>query len=407
MSVLVYLFRPLTPSLTNDHKITEILFGRRRTHDDDEAHLQLFFHILSDLEGHDSVQDIVFEALHKDLPFQWCKEALYDTVNPFGDMRQVDYKTLWTFNIVNGTLLYTNRHCSSKIRLDYLRSRPISLPDFEYLGPPVPSLLHLTMSSSMPYWIPDIQVDERTRAFSHRILCDFNHQWRHIIRNNYNIITLRVFARALIRLATLQFEVREETRSRHGIRGNYVWITDLPKWRPFEANIVLVGKVYVITCHSVLDGISMAQKHANCQEYKFKERANYMVLSVRHIVLCRVSPYQFEYTTPLLLLNGDQKPSSLALDYLIWATADEYPITRLHILPCELQNNILQHATIGPVAAARLGCVLGLGSPFVWKDCSMKISLEETYTNRTEWSPVESQLWFQESQVGIVYRGRT
>lgn len=55
------------------------------------------------------------------------------------------------------------------------------------------------------------------RAFAHRLLRDFHHQWRHILRNNYNLVTLRVFSRAMIRISTLDFEAHENTGG-HGLR---------------------------------------------------------------------------------------------------------------------------------------------------------------------------------------------
>ncbi|KAF1959408.1 hypothetical protein CC80DRAFT_406620, partial [Byssothecium circinans] len=352
-------------------------------------------------------------ALRKDLPFTWNKEEVYDTVNPFGDPRQGDFESLWTFDIDNDTLLHTNRYRRTQISLALLRDRPVTLADMTYLGPPVPSPVDPTAGLTEPYWKPQVQVEPRIRAFAHRILCDFNHQWRHILRSNYNTITLRVLARAIIRLSTLRFDVHEETGSRHGTGSNYVWITRLPWWEPFQDDIIPVGDVYVVVCPSIQEGISMVQEHSKSHtEGSLRQRERYMVLSVKHIMLCRATgPDKLEYTAPEPLFNGNHSvgpPSVLALDYLLWATASCIPSisTPLQLLPIEIQDIILSYASAGTVAAARIGCLLGIGSPFLWMDGPLRVCLMETCTIRPVGVPVESQAWIDDKSVGIVYRGR-
>ncbi|KAF2785936.1 hypothetical protein K505DRAFT_380591 [Melanomma pulvis-pyrius CBS 109.77] len=415
---IAYLLAPLPPALTeaNSRFKTRIISGRRRVEDDDdEVQLQLFSKILLNLE-----KDATFDALHAGLPFKWTETEPYDTVNPFGDFRQIDFKALWTFDLPNDILLYINRHHRAHIPLGVLRSSPVTLGDMESLGPPVPPLLHPTLDSAMPCWKPQIQVDERNSVFIYRILRDFDYQWRHILRNNYNTITLRVLARAIIRLSTLDFEIREETGSRHGVGGEWVYITELPAWEPFRTDIVPLGDVHVIVCHSIQDGLSKAKKHIASQQsiaavkttdYTHK-RLDYIILSVKHIVLCRaIGPYELEHTAPQPLFNGNpdvEPPSKLALDYLLWAITPAVSLvnTPLLSLPVEVQDIILGYASVGPVAAAKTGCLLSLGTPFLWKDGPLEIRLEDVRMDRHQWSPVESQLWFPESKVGITYRGR-
>ena len=137
-----------------------------------------------------------------------------------------------------------------------------------------------------------------------------------------------------------------------------------------------------------------------------------MILSIKHIVLCRLTSLNtLEYTAPEPLFNGNYgigPPSDLALDYLIWAAAAAKVsiLTPFQSLPLEVQDIILHYVSAGTVAAAKVGCLLGLGSPFLWRDGPLHIKLEETYTQRTPWSPVESQVWFDGHKSGIVYKGR-
>jgi hypothetical protein len=366
--------------------------------------------------------DATYDALLSEIPFKWNDDEYYDTVNPFGDLRQIDYDALWTFDIANDVLRYTNCSRCSHISLSLLRRGGVSLADMEALGGPVPDPLTPTFDPATQYWEPQVEKDDRTRAFTNRVLLDFNHQWRHILRNRYNSTTLRVLARAIIRLATLDFEVREETGGRHGQRGSYVWITKLPPWEPFAENIVPVGNVNVVVCQSLDEGLAMAQEHFSSHEKKTTERAtailsmqnelHYMVLSIKHIMLCHASDStKLKHTAPEALFNGNHgtgHPSELALDYLLWATASARRVIRtpLQSLPVEVQDMILEHVSAGTVAAAKVGCSLGLGSPFLWKDGPLSLTLEETWTFRMPGMPVESQIWFGEQRSGIVYLGR-
>lgn len=318
-------------------------------------------------------------------------------------------------------LRYTNRDGCSQIPLALLRERIVSLADMESLSGPVPLPLEPTFDSEMPYWKPQVEVDDRIRAFTHRLLRDFNHQWRHILRNHYNSTTLRVLVRAIIRLSTLDFEVRDNIGG-HGLPVVHVWITHLPAWEPFKTDIVRVGNVYVVLCQAIQEGLSVAQQHVSSRKFSTPEspsttdcgeaQAHYMILSVRHIMLCHATgPNSIRHTTPEPLFNGEygiEPPSDLALDYLIWATASARPSisTTLQSLPIEVQDIILNYVSAGTVVATKVGCLLGLGSPFSWKDGSLKVTLEERYSIRPSGSSVESQVWFDEHKSGIVYLAR-
>ncbi|RMZ72438.1 Fatty acid hydroxylase [Pyrenophora seminiperda CCB06] len=232
---------------------------------------------------------------------------------------------------------------------------------------------HTFDDAKAPYWKPQhVQVDSRMREFGHRLLRNFHYVWRHILRDTYNGIMLRVLARATVLLATLDFEVKRYTM-RADDRP-----TQLPGWEPFEEEIVRVGAVWVVVCQDLEKGLEVAREHVASSSQEFRqtetssttmasgeERAHYMILSVKHIMLCHVtttttdqaSPF-FQHTAPEPLFNGDSTtcpPSDLALDYLLWATASARPSrisTPIHFLPVELQDEILDHTSF-PVAPIR------------------------------------------------------
>lgn len=404
---------------------TRIFIGTRFTEEGDEEHLGRF----SDVFDNTSLASVsctkppahaetTFDPLRKNLPFKWYDDEKFDTANPFGDSRQIQYHALWTFDTQRCTLRLTNAKGRWQIPFARLRKRPVSLDDMQLLGGPVPVLPEPVLDKSISYWKPQIVVDGRVRAFTHRLLRDFHHQWRHILRNEYNSVTSRKLARAIIRLSTLDFEVRENTGG-HGRRGVHVWIMQLLAWESFETNILRVGNLWIVLCEDILKGLSMAQHHSASPEFirtqnssttKPEEpQAHYMIMSVKYVMLCHATgPSALLYTSPERLFNGDYNTrplSPLALDYLVWATSVARPSvdSPFQRLPIELQDMILSYVSVGTVAAAKLGCILGLGSPFSWKDGPFRVSLEERYTIRPSRSPVESEIWFGEHKSGIVY----
>lgn len=360
-----------------------------------------------------------FDTLHKQLPFKWNDDKKYDIINPFGDPRELQYHALWTFDTQNNLLRYTNANSRRQMPLALLRERTVSLGDMISIGGPIPVPMECKLDST-PEWKPQIQVNDRLRAFSHRLLRDFHNKWRHILRNDYNSTTLRVLARAIIWLSTLDYEVRENTGG-HDPRGVHVWITQLPAWKPFETHIVRVGDIWVVLCQDMQSGLSIAHKHRASQKLSTAEdpssieseetQANYMILSVKHIMLCHAAGPTLKHTAPEPLFNGDHDvspASDLALDYLIWATTSARPLvfTPIQLLPVETQDTILHYVSLGTVVAAKEGCLLGLGSPFLWKDGSLIVTLEERHVTRPSGSSAESQVWFGGHKSGIVYLAR-
>ncbi|KAF2493951.1 hypothetical protein BU16DRAFT_60318 [Lophium mytilinum] len=413
--VLAYLLSESLPTLPEvevvdpHHTTTRIIVGVRKAYESNEEQLQRFSNILLDLG-----KDATFDALYNTCPFRWSDGDMYDTIVPFGDEREAQYQSLWTFDIQNDVLRYTNRDGCSQIPLALLRERAVSLSDMKPLEGPLPLPFKPAFDPEGPYWEPQIKVGNRLRAFTHHLLHDFHHQWRHIHRRRYNSITLRALARAIIRLSTLDFEVRQNTGEGRVPLGLHVRITELPAWEPFENDIVRVGSIYVVLCQHIQEGLSMARRHLSSRDCSKKTasgeaQAQYMVLSVKSIMLCHVTiQHSLECTVPEPLFNGIEPPSGLALDYLIWATASARPwiFTPLQSLPIEIQNIILDYEVIGTLEAAKVGCLLGLGSPFLWKDGPLEVTLEERHLPLPSGSTVESQLWFGEHKSGIVYWAR-
>ncbi|KAF2475476.1 uncharacterized protein BDR25DRAFT_310840 [Lindgomyces ingoldianus] len=130
-----------------------------------------------------------FDVLHKSLTFKWNDGEKYATANPFGDPRQFQYHTPWIFDTQNDVLRDTNCGGCSQIPPALFRERVVNISDMESIGGLVPLPFEPTFDSEMPSW---------DRNLTQILRCDFHTQWRHIPRNEYNPVTLRVLAKAIV-----------------------------------------------------------------------------------------------------------------------------------------------------------------------------------------------------------------
>ena len=357
--------------------------------------------------------DATLDALYGSRKFVWHKEIVpYDIVNPFGDQR-ASRELWWIFDLHRDILLRLDQHSRTQIPLRMLRAGTASLADFGSLSPPVPLVTHPVLDLSTRYWKPQFRVDERTRVLLHRILRDFNHQWRHLLRNDFNFHSLRVLTRAIIRLLTLDFEIRHDDCSHK----EWVTTSELPSWEPFNADVVQYEDVHIIMCQSIQDGMLKAKAHAACRHFNITNgrddcgqiRPDYVILSVKQVVLCRTTDSkEISFTAPEPLFNGNYgvaPPSDLAPDYLLWSISPTFfsATTRLHSLPLEIQDMVLHHVSTRPFEKAKLGCLLGIGSLFSWKHGPQELELHHYHGYRRPCTPVEFHLFFETDKVGVTY----
>jgi hypothetical protein len=191
--------------------------------------------------------ELSFDDLGKSLPFTWLEKEYYDTIDCLGDSRSEPYHALWTFDINKAVLQHATRECRRNVSFAALRRQSIKLSKMRLLNVLEPRFLPIgpEFRSDKGFWQPPLEADIHMRALVCSPLRDFHHQWRHILRDDYNKLTLRHLARAVIRISTLEFEVRENTGG-HGRRGMHVSYLDQPSWEPFDADVVQIGLVRLV-----------------------------------------------------------------------------------------------------------------------------------------------------------------
>ncbi|KAF4631208.1 hypothetical protein G7Y89_g6918 [Cudoniella acicularis] len=352
-------------------------------------------------------------TVKKGIPVKW--QEVYDTVYPYGDSRQCYFETVWTFDLDKDMLQFSKADRSGRLPLDIVRERPVTFSDFEPCEPPSPPLFNLTEYFPGPFWEPEIEAPARNKVFIRRLLNDFNYQWRHILRGTYNELTFRKLAYAIVQIASLNFRVIECTTSRPGIFGAVIGALDLPPWDALQEQIVPASHGWVVVTQNLADGVSLIEEHLKSQEEQASERSSpqpkitgdYLILSIRHIILYCAHENKLEWTMPEKFLDGASSGcSDRALELLISITYSNPPRNTIHSLPIELQDRVLRYVSQGSVEGARMGCALGIGSPFSWTDGRMEIGSERSHRAWVPFRPIESEIYFGDYRSGLAYRGR-
>ncbi|KAL6407275.1 hypothetical protein AUP68_10104 [Ilyonectria robusta] len=371
---------------------------------DDATLLELFSRILV---GQEKSPSELCAALEQGINLSW--EGVYDFVNPFGDSRGGLFNSVWAFYFNKDVLFLTkqDRFCSTPLEL--ARERLLTLDDFELLSSPTPTPPD-EQTLPGPYWDPELNHLPQKRAFVGKILRDFAYTWRHVLRRQMNTTAFVKLASATIWISTMQFALIERTGFEHiAIGGPYVQLVDLPSWKTPEATLVQVGSSWFALAQDIEEGVKMVRRHMNSHPSLKGATTNvvtYAILTPRQVVLCKVQGSELVRTRPEALFD-DISPSDTAIDMIFWATntthTEPQPIT-INFLPVEIQDRILYYATTSLVASAKLGCELGLGSPFSWADRGVKIGVQEFKRHRFESSPVESQVAFNGVMSGLSYK---
>lgn len=225
-----------------------------------------------------------------------------------------------------------------------------------------------------------------------------------------NTTTFMKLAYATIWILRMDFTIFERIGFEHITSGGpYVKVTDLPSWGIPGATLVQAGSSWFALAQDTREGLEMVQRHVNSNLSPADPTTNvvtYAILTLRQVTLCKAEGNGLVWTRSETLF-GDIPASDAAIDMILWATNTTGTQPRpssINYLPIEIQDKILYYATASFVASAKLGCDLGLGSPFSWSDKGVKISIQVVKRHRFESSPVESQIFFNGVMSGLSYK---
>ncbi|KAL2013703.1 hypothetical protein VTN00DRAFT_1228 [Thermoascus crustaceus] len=197
-----------------------VVYSATHRSEDDNDTLMLFCQCLAGVS-----QELSFDVLYRAVSSKWRLQD--DISNPFGDSRESLVPAVWIFNLDNDILTLHKKSLNRMIPLSKLREGPVPIVEMEpFELPPLPKFT-LDKDFPTPTWEPKFNAATRQTAFIGRVLEDFSYQWRHVFRSRYNNSTFRRLACAILRIVTLDFNVKEVARSRAGIRGTLggLWTT--------------------------------------------------------------------------------------------------------------------------------------------------------------------------------------
>lgn len=282
------------------------------------------------------------------------------------------------------------------------------MEDFSPLTLPFPS----TTSSCnflAPYWELRVSDMSREKSFIGRILQDFAHTWRHLLQRQQNQSTFLRLAAAIVWISSLDFTVVERTGFDHSPGGPYAWVIDLPQWPCPRSNFIEVRGSWFVLTEDPQEGLESIRRHfsqhTSDRAASEDKEIVYALLSLRQIILVRGKRAgKLEWTKPETIFDDKRALSDRSIDLLLWMTKLQTQPTSLGLIPVELQDRILYDASCSAVAAAKLGCELGLGSSFGWHDAGRQIYLENCKRKRTEYSPVESQIYLGQWMSAVSYK---
>ncbi|KAF5674118.1 hypothetical protein FCIRC_7887 [Fusarium circinatum] len=377
----------------------------KRLNADDVAFLVSFSRILI---GHDNCPDEISKALEKGIELEW--EDVCDVVNPFGDTRGRAFNSVWTFDLDKDVLFLTKDDLLCSAPLSLARDRQLNMEDFEMIKLPTEATVEEKITPEQ-YWDLQPKFDPRKKTFLGRILRDFGHTWRHILRREANNVTFMKLAYAVIWIINRDFTIVERTGFDHvaGRGGPYVGMADLPRWDAPDETVVRVGTCWFVLARDIPKGKEMIREHMETMAAMTDSTttvATYAILTLKQIVCCKVHNGELALTRREPLFSGTP-PSEAAINLILWASdlhQAEPKACRLNYLPVEIQGRILRQATGSSVAAAKLSIELASGPPFSWAEGRRKIRLDEVLRHRTEASPVESQIFLNGVMSGLSYK---
>lgn len=350
---------------------------------------------------------------------------------------------MWTFHLDTDVVLLTTEKQVLIASLELARQGQMTLDSFTMHKPGVPRPVDVPITGGkFMMWegAPLFDVEPRKQAIVHRLLADFGATWRHLLRRQMKLQTLQRLSYAVVRLAMLRFTLSEVTEPLQ-VEGNarrYVDVTHLPPWVAARGSIFQAGhRCRVATAGDLDRAMAACRAYHRDGDRRRSPSSIYMALSLGHVALAKIDVGgHFLWTTAERLYDGEQQPTTRAMDMVIWATSLEPSLdattdvedlehagadtdteanaivelgsvgTRIHMLPLELQNMILDFATIdaSPLARALYSCRLVMGSAFAWYEKGAPVLLQRTIPNRQSNTPVESQIMFGSAMIGLSYK---
>ncbi|KAK2690591.1 hypothetical protein QWA68_010200 [Fusarium oxysporum] len=245
-------------------------------------------------------KDEISRTLERGIDLEW--EDLYDLVNPFGNTRGRSFNSVWTFDLDKDVLFLTKHDKLCSAPLSLARDRLRTLDDFELVRSPTEEIVE-EITVPAPYWDLQLDFNQRKKAFLGRILRDFGHTWRHLLRREINNTTFMKLAYAVSWIISMDLGLVERTGFEHvcGRGGRYIGAADLSRWDAPDKAIVQVGSRWFVLARNIRKGLAMIREHMENHAAIADTTigtVRYAILTLRRIACCKVHDGDLVYTRP-------------------------------------------------------------------------------------------------------------
>jgi hypothetical protein len=199
--------------------------------------------------------------------------------------------------------------------------------------------------------------------------------------DRYSQPAFGLFAYAVIRLMSLDFEVKQ-------LAYPGLWKSDYirdyyPLWSGFTppgaVRVVQTEWDTVIMCPHIPTAIRMiredvAREIADGRRRPRKSK-HYLVLTLREAIRFEVNTsMEPVFSEGYHLFDGVNRPQDAVVGLLLESLhAPSASWNRIRRLPLELQDMILKQVSPSPLECERIGCILGIGTPFAWGRSEIKL----------------------------------
>ncbi|KAH7357463.1 hypothetical protein BKA66DRAFT_515415 [Pyrenochaeta sp. MPI-SDFR-AT-0127] len=344
------------------------------------------------LLGETSVSESTFNTLYSLFDGKWHQQ--YDI-------------SVWTFELDNDTLRIDGTDSCGQISLERVRQGPFRTADISpYVPKPLPK--DVPQATLPPPYTRlsrknlNLSLLKKRKALLCKILQDFAFQWRHVPSGPYNDSTFRRLAYAIIRSLDLNFTVEEIKTPRRASSGHLVRLQDLPGWKVCDEDVIRIGGVSIVISQHIPHALNLARADFRRWTMSRMKRSvhrassdfrTYLLFSRHYVSLYQINNQMERYTRPECLLDDTLGFTSGAIGLLFEATQQSIST-----------DMILEQVAVGPIERAKVGCVLDIGSIFMWQCAGRHIEREEACRHRILGTPVESRICFDECFSGLAYK---
>lgn len=266
-------------------------------------------------------------------------------------------------------------------------------------------------------WVPLDVIPEQLNDLVYRIVSDYHHAF---LDSGDNLSSEQGFQRlslGILSCFTLNFstQIREPAQFDASTTTliHKTYSRDYCRWRswgmPPVVLTVNLGSTVIIFTQRIDNAATLVQDHYLEIMSGSTSTITYVVCSLFEVQLFLRNDKVFESTiVSMFLYSSHSPPSTTAVRWILNAIhGSYYPLrTRLHGLPVELQEQVLDFVSVCEIDRAYYASILNIGISFDWKSNKMHLKLLKKSNMNRHINAVhaEQMVIFHDQYVGVAYQ---